>query len=484
MPLDEKLRLLPPRAHAAACGRSLVATPDGPCLRMRRACVCKPVAAALPHILGIRALDVGLHHERVRHFDCDESSNSDTDSDADSGGTAHRFAVTPRPGAADKYRALLRAVVAMPQPLALRWRSGTLRLQDLCPAAAPHLVHLSIFGKCGAGLGTGMSELVLRGAQDCLRCLQRRGALRSLALREHCFNGSGLAQFARALARLTALTRLDLSALEMPPTWAAADSGTSAFVATLPQLRALHALLLPEVQGSLEPFSSLAPALACLPELTQLNMAWGLTSPDNARVGRPVLARFTRLQDLTIADRQKDPDYLQHTLALALPALGSLTRIALVGVDITSSDCVHALITCAALQKLALLGGAYVSDEAFTVAPALAVAAGALTALTSLVVDVVSSPDPWSPITLAALISAPSLRSIHLGGWDFGEAQDGRQDAEVLLALGRASRLTRLRLSSEFEMFDENYEGAEGSGLLDALCRRGCKVDWDRHGAD
>jgi hypothetical protein len=147
VPLKEKLGTLPPRAHAFACARGLVASPDGPCLRVRSACMCEVVAAVLPRVDGIRALDIELCDKREFAFHSSEAG----DSDDECGGETFHVHVESGKRAAAMYRVLARAAAALPQPLALRWHSRTHRLQDLCPEAAPHLVHLSVAGRCGAG---------------------------------------------------------------------------------------------------------------------------------------------------------------------------------------------------------------------------------------------------------------------------------------------------------------------------------------------
>jgi hypothetical protein len=61
--VSDKLDTLPAPGHAAACRSSLVASPDGACLRAHKPCMFAQMAAALPHVHGVRALEMRVFRD-------------------------------------------------------------------------------------------------------------------------------------------------------------------------------------------------------------------------------------------------------------------------------------------------------------------------------------------------------------------------------------------------------------------------------------
>jgi hypothetical protein len=205
------------------------------------------------------------------------------------------------------------------------------------------------------------------------------------------------------------------------------------------------------VVGSLQPFPPLAPALARLPALSQLSLAWAIMLPSDMHSSWSTLQSLSALCDLCISDWQRRHE--EHTLPQSLPALAGLTHISLAGVRMMSGECARALAACTGLRKLSLCAGSRVRAAAVSV---LAAHASEMAALTYLVIEQATHESvdgvvQWQPGSLATLTAALTmLRSVHRQRRAFGLCDEGlpgvdradvMQNREVLLALARTPRL-------------------------------------------
>jgi hypothetical protein len=349
---------------------------------------------------------------------------------------------------------LLNAAAALPDPPALRLCLCTpLQLPpDFLTEAKPFLRHLSIERGWGSPWGafqvwepltdvgqlSALTSLTWDGEQsddksnneaqqeDCfaaagaalLAMLDSAPQLRLLRALEP--TSHGLAQLAPSLARLSALTQLDLWHHYVDDCRWQQDGGT--FAAAVSQLRVHHV-------SSLQPLQPLAAALSNLPALADVTLSWQSQSHEHAHAHAswPVLAQLTALRHLEVEHRDDMPasgiaSATEYTLQQAMPLLTRLTLLHLSNIDIVTAACARALAGCAQLKTLTLRSSV-LSDAALG---ALAAGGESLMSLTDLeVVENECSRAKWSAAAVAALVSPLlGLRRIRLSQTEMQRCND------------------------------------------------------------
>jgi hypothetical protein len=374
--------------------------------------------------------------------DSDSSGSDSGSSSASASGRAAHSGVASELHAARAARVLLEATAALPRPPALRLHLG-LRLvpRGVLAASLPRVRHLTV-----ANYQTAAELCVLVGSESpllavtslawsgdtrsvrpretapelddsaaaaaiLLATLQALPALRSLRITHMSILGPA-SRLALCLALVTALTPLDLSRYAISKPYSA---HIDVLTGALTQLRALRALHVPEIQGTLPPVQEHLAALARLPRLTQLGLCWRPLGTTNDEWVRSwwVFAGLRALRRLTVGGHMNRDSLVEQRRRL--PQVAALTRLALRNVNVLTSARARALFECPQLRGLTLHNSEMTADAMSM----LTAAAAQVTALSRLRIHSDTALAQWHAANVAVLVARlAALRSVCLWGQD------------------------------------------------------------------